>query len=319
MFCRLSHDACLLKRLNGGFRWPKRRAGNVGIFFAESRDKADMHYQKILDDPGSIAEPPFFAKQVRYSLEKFPNSSKVALDVLREIDLEMPERGLLQESLAYGVLQGSAEHADWLAARTRAIDAIPRGEVRVARVGNMIDILLDRPVAHNAIDRGMRDRLFEVFTVAALDPEVTSVRLGGKGRAFCVGADLAEFGTTRDPATAHAIRMQTLPAWAIIGCANKLEVHVQGACIGSGLEMAAFAKRLTASPNAWFQLPELKMGLIPGAGGCVSVPSRIGRKRAALLLLSGNRISAQVALEWKLIDAIVDDPPFDHRYSDIVG
>jgi enoyl-CoA hydratase len=278
-----------------------------------------MHYQKIRDDPGWLAEPPFLAKQMLYSLEKFPNTSNIALDLLRVIDLEMPERGLFQESLAYSVLQGSAEHADWLAARARTINAVPHGEVRVARVGNMIDVLLDRPVAHNAIDRGMRDRLFEVFTVAALDPEVTSVRLSGKGKAFCVGADLAEFGTTRDPATAHAIRMQTLPAWAIIGCANKLEVHVQGACIGSGLEMAAFARRLTASPNAWFQLPELKMGLIPGAGGCVSVPSRIGRKRAALLLLSGNRISAQVALEWGLIDAIVDDPPFDHRYSDIIS
>jgi enoyl-CoA hydratase/carnithine racemase len=270
-------------------------------------------------ETGWLAEPPFLAKQMLYSLEKFPNASNIALDLLRVIDLEMPERGLLQESLAYGVLQGSAEHADWLAARVRTITAIPRGEVRAARVGNIIDILLDRPAAHNAIDRGMRDRLFEVLTVAALDPEVTSVRLRGKGKAFCVGADLAEFGTTRDPATAHAIRMQTLPAWAIIGCAKKLEVHVQGACIGSGLEMAAFARRLTASPNAWFQLPELKMGLIPGAGGCVSVPSRIGRKRAALLLLSGNRISAQVALEWGLIDAIVDDPPFDHRYSDMIS
>jgi enoyl-CoA hydratase/carnithine racemase len=75
------------------------------------------------------------------------------------------------------------------------------------------------------------------------------------------------------------------------------------------LEIAAFAGRLTAMPDAWFQLPELAMGLIPGAGGCVSVPRRIGRQRAALMILSGKRINATTALRWGLIDAIEDTPP----------
>ena len=278
-----------------------------------------MRYQNILDDPGMIAEPPISAKLVLNALQMFPNACTVALDLLNVVDLEDPARGLVQESLAYSVLQGSAEHAGWRYANKANGAAMPSGAVSVTRVGNVIHIQLDRPVARNAIDRGMRDQLFEAFTVASLDPEVSSVCLSGKGKAFCVGADLAEFGTTLDPATAHMIRMQTLPAWAILGCANKLGVHVQGACVGSGLEMAAFACRLTASPDAWFQLPELAMGLIPGAGGCVSVARRIGRKRTALLLLSGKRISTQVALEWNLIDAIVNDPPFGDGHFDIIG
>jgi enoyl-CoA hydratase/carnithine racemase len=101
--------------------------------------------------------------------------------------------------------------------------------------------------------------------------------------------------------------MLTLPAHAIARCRDRLEVHVQGGCVGSGLEMAAFARRLTASARAWFQLPELAMGVIAGAGGCVSVSRRIGRQRAALLMLSGKRISAEVALGWGLVDAIIDD------------
>jgi enoyl-CoA hydratase len=101
--------------------------------------------------------------------------------------------------------------------------------------------------------------------------------------------------------------MQTLPAYAISQCCTKFDAHVQGACVGSGLEVAAFAARLTAAPDAWFQLPELAMGLIPGAGGCVSVPRRIGRRRTAALVLSGRRISARTALDWGLIDAIVND------------
>lgn len=121
-----------------------------------------------------------------------------------------------------------------------------------------------------------------------------------------MGGDLAEFGTTRDPATAHLIRSRTLPALTIAPRASILDVHVQGACVGAGLEIAAFAARLTATRQAWFQLPELSMGLVPGAGGCVSVPKRIGRQRAGLMILSGRRINAERALEWGLIDAIED-------------
>jgi enoyl-CoA hydratase len=237
--------------------------------------------------------------------------------LLNSIDLDDPARGLVQESLAYGLLQGGPDHVAWRG-RHKPVGLSPApGLVHVTRNGNVIDILLDRVFTRNAVDRGMRDALFDAFTVAALDPEVTSVRLRGLGKAFCVGADLHEFGTTLDPAEAHRIRMLTLPALAIIPCAHKFEVHTQGACIGSGLEMAAFAHRFTASPNAWFQLPELSMGLIPGAGGCVSVPRRIGRKRAALLIISGKRINARTALDWGLIDAIVDDGPASDREADV--
>jgi enoyl-CoA hydratase len=173
-------------------------------------------------------------------------------------------------------------------------------------------VMLERAQARNAIDRPMRDQLSEAFTLAALDPEVRSIKLRAVGATFSVGADLEEFGTTRDPATAHLIRSRTLPALALAGRAEILDVHVQGACVGAGLEIAAFAGRLTATPDAWFQLPELSMGLIPGAGGCVSVPRRIGRQRAALMILSGRRINARTALRWGLIDAIEGAPPSCH-------
>jgi enoyl-CoA hydratase/carnithine racemase len=177
----------------------------------------------------------------------------------------------------------------------------------VVRREGRLDIRLERAAANNAIDRPMRDTLREAFELAALDTGITRVVLRGEGRAFCIGADLAEFGTTRDPAAAHAIRMRSLPAQAIARCADRLEAYVQGACVGAGLEMAAFARRIVATRSAWFQLPELAMGLIPGAGGCVSVPRRIGRQRAALMILSGRRIDARTALDWGLVDALVDE------------
>lgn len=266
-----------------------------------------MRASDIPSDLAELVEPPVSVAQLQQHVAAWPQATTVALDLLRVIDLDDPPRGLVQESLAYGLLQGSAAHADWLAGRPSAVPT-QQGVVSVSRASDVIDICLNRPQARNAIDRAMRDALHDAFTLAVLDTDVTKVRLSGAGKAFCVGADLDEFGTTRDPATAHAIRMETLPANAIIQCTDKFTVHVQGACVGAGLEMAAFAHRFTASPHAWFQLPELAMGLIPGAGGCVSVSRRIGRRRAALMILSGRRISAKTALNWGLIDAIMDDP-----------
>jgi enoyl-CoA hydratase/carnithine racemase len=235
-----------------------------------------------------------------------PGNSRAAAvlaDLLREIEGLPVEQALIAESLAYGALQGSAEHAAWLEQRA-AVPILPSGQVLVQRDVGTLAITLDRPHAHNAIDRAMRDDLRAAFDIAALDPEVDRVLLTATGKAFCIGADLSEFGTTRDPATAHAIRMATLPAHAIAACAERLEVRIQGACIGAGLEMAAFARHIVAALEAWFQLPELAMGLIPGAGGCVSVSRRIGNARTLELVLSGKRISARTALEWGLIDAI---------------
>ena len=109
-----------------------------------------------------------------------------------------------------------------------------------------------------------------------------------------------------DPATAHWVRSLRLPAWWLARLQDKLDIHVNGAAIGAGVEIAAFAKRVTTSKDAWFQLPELKYGLIPGAGGTASLPSRIGRQRTAYMALSMDKIRANTALDWGLIDAIID-------------
>jgi enoyl-CoA hydratase/carnithine racemase len=83
-------------------------------------------------------------------------------------------------------------------------------------------------------------------------------------------------------------------------------VHLHGACVGSGIELPAFAATVLAEPSTVVSLPEVSLGLIPGAGGTVSLPRRIGRHRTARLALTGDRIDAATALEWGLVDAIED-------------
>ena len=91
----------------------------------------------------------------------------------------------------------------------------------------------------------------------------------------------------------------------LTACADKVESFVHGACVGAGLELPAFGRRVVAAEDSYFVLPEVGMGLVPGAGGTASVPRRIGRQRTAWLALSGERIDAETALDWGLVDDLV--------------
>ena len=266
-----------------------------------------------------VIEPPMTAEGLARQVLANPHAAAVIVQLLRVLPKLPMAEGLTVESLAYGLLQGSHEHKTWFARRMPSSHP-PRsaGRILVSREGDRIFATLDRPDSGNAIDRHMRDQLHEVLTLAALDPDIRQISIRAAGRTFSLGAELGEFGTTIDPATAHSIRSCTLPAHAAARCSEKLEVHVQGGCVGSGLELAAFAQRITATKDAWFHLPELSMGILPGAGGCVSLTRRVGRQRAAQMILSGKRLNARQALDWGLVDALVDEPPSNKRGADIV-
>jgi len=264
----------------------------------------------------AVVEPPVTIEVLVRQIERAPRAAAATVQLLRSLEGVTCQHALTFESACYAMLQGSAEHAAWLAGRPVSTPA-PPGKLVVTRDDAVLHIVLDRPQARNAIDRSLRDALCEAFTVATIDTEVKRVQLTSIGSAFSVGGDLDEFGTMRDPVTAHLIRARTLPARAMVPRAEIFSIYVQGACVGAGLEIAAFAGTLKAASDAWFQLPELSMGLIPGAGGCVSVPRRIGRQRAALMMLSGKRINAATALRWGLIDAIENLPPVDEGGADV--
>ena len=157
-----------------------------------------------------IVEPPASPEAVMRQIARTPKAAAVAVQTLRALEGLEVERALTLESMSYGLLQGSEEHQTWLAARGVTQISAP-GRVGVERRDRVLHVVLDRPHAHNAIDRAMRDALFDAFTIAAMDRDIGSVELGAAGAAFSIGGDLAEFGTTSDPASAHLIRGFTLP------------------------------------------------------------------------------------------------------------
>jgi enoyl-CoA hydratase/carnithine racemase len=174
--------------------------------------------------------------------------------------------------------------------------------VLLDRDGSTLRITINRPQRHNAFSREVRDGLDDALDLVGLDASITDVRLSGIGASFCSGGDLDEFGTTPDVATAHLIRMDRSVAARVHRCRERVHVELHGACIGAGIEIPSFAADVGARDDTYFQLPELAMGLVPGAGGTVGITRRIGRWRAAYLALTGARVGVGTALEWGLID-----------------
>jgi enoyl-CoA hydratase/carnithine racemase len=250
-------------------------------------------------DLGSVAE-----RAARTPLAAATLAQLLRLGAWRDV-----EAGLVAESLAYAVLQAGPEFAAWLARRGRTPEPQTTGDplVLVTREDDEIHLTLNRPAKRNAWSAAMRDALVEALDLVTLDGSLRAVVLTGAGPAFCAGGDLDEFGTLPDPATAHAVRTTRSAARALAAVAPRVRAEVHGACVGAGLELAAFAGRVRARRDAFFELPELAMGLVPGAGGTVSLPRRIGRQRTAWLALSGVRLDAPTALAWGLVDEISDE------------
>jgi len=244
-------------------------------------------------------------------LDAFAKTPCAALAFVQLLRGMAPDRaiaeGLVAESFVYSTLQSGPEFRRWLEAR-RARERAPRAETGpaclLARDGARLEIRFNRAGKHNAFSRALRDGLCEGLAVALADDSIEEVVLAGEGDSFCSGGDLDEFGSFPDPATAHVVRTTRSPALLLARLAPRMRSEIHGACIGAGIELPAFGARVVADEDAFIELPEVRLGLVPGAGGTVSITRRIGRQRTAWLGLSGRRIDARTALEWGLVDEV---------------
>lgn len=164
----------------------------------------------------------------------------------------------------------------------------------------------------NALGRELRGALGDALKRVATDPAVAAVLLLGRPNAFSAGADITEFNSPeagipgRDSGTAHpdlrglVAFVEDFPKPVIAG--------ITGVALGGGLELAMAAHARIAAPTARLGLPEIILGLLPGAGGTGRLPRLIGTESALEMILTGKQISASDALSDGLVDALIEDP-----------
>ncbi len=241
-------------------------------------------------------------------LSSAPQAAVSLALLLRGGETRSIEAGLVAESATYSMLQSGPEFAAWLAERrsrpSRRAPADASPVLLTDRDGDVVRLTLNRPHVHNAWSTDLRDEICAALGVALADETIARVELRGAGPSFCSGGDLSQFGSLPDPVTAHTVRLARSPARLLAQLHDRVVTYLHGACMGAGIEMPSFGDRVVAHPDTVIALPEVPLGLVPGAGGTVSIPRRIGRHRTALLALSGMRLDAETALAWGLVDEI---------------
>lgn len=231
-----------------------------------------------------------------------PRAAAVLCQLLRVNEGRSLAAGLAAESFAYSMLLAGPEFAAWNRGRKVPAHKPADQPVVVGSEGDAVTVTLNRPEVRNAYDAQTRDALVDVLRSVAALPDPPPVVLAGNGPSFCSGGDLSQFATTPDPVTAHAARTARSPGLLLHQLGATARVH--GTCVGAGIELPAFCRRVVAAPGATFRLPEVAMGLVPGAGGTASVTARVGRQRTAYLALNGEAVDAATAVAWGLVDEL---------------
>jgi len=185
-------------------------------------------------------------------------------------------------------------------------DTTTQPAVLVDRDGHVIIITINRPEARNSVNVHVSLGVGEALEEADKNPEIRAVILTGAGdQAFCAGADLkalsrGEMLTPSDPAKA---------AWGFAGYVNHhiskpTIAAVNGAALGGGTELTLASDLAVAADSAIFGLPEVKRGIIAAAGGAIRISRQVPQKIAMEMLLAGEPITAQRALDLGLVNAI---------------
>jgi 3-hydroxyacyl-CoA dehydrogenase len=170
----------------------------------------------------------------------------------------------------------------------------------LSREGDIAVLTINSPPV-NALSADVRNGLRDGAVQAAADPAVKAIVIMCAGRTFIAGADISEFGKPPKGATLPELRA------ALEGAPKPIIAAIHGTALGGGFEVALMCHYRVAVPSAKFGLPEIKLGLIPGAGGTQALPRLSGVENALEIILSGNPFDAKKALGWGVADEIVEE------------
>ena len=175
-------------------------------------------------------------------------------------------------------------------------------ELIVSRQQQVLLLTLNRPAARNALNNALLTQLVNELEAAATDSSISVCVITGNARFFAAGADLNEMAEKDLAATLNDTRPQL---WARLQAFNKpLIAAVNGYALGAGCELALLCDVVVAGENARFGLPEITLGIMPGAGGTQRLIRSVGKSLASKMVLSGESITAQQAQQAGLVSDV---------------
>ena len=166
-------------------------------------------------------------------------------------------------------------------------------------------ITLNRPASMNAVCAAMLYELAEAVRDFDAEKAIRVIVLKGAEDFFAAGTDMSEFVSVQNDNKIDA-GLYGRSVQAIMSCSKPVVAGVAGYAFGGGLELALLSDVVIAADNARFGFPEITLGVLPQMGGVSLLTARIGRAKAADMLLTGRHISAQEALECGLVSRVVD-------------
>jgi 2-(1,2-epoxy-1,2-dihydrophenyl)acetyl-CoA isomerase len=177
--------------------------------------------------------------------------------------------------------------------------------------GSAARILLSRPDALNAWNEQLGRDLLDAVTTVAGDDSLRAVLITGAGRGFSSGADLKEQRSTTEGAlpdlSARLKEIYHPIITALREMPKPVVAAVNGPAVGIGCSLALAADLIVAAESAYFLLAFVNIGLIPDGGSTAFLPARVGYARAAEMAMLGERVPAEQALEWGLVNRVVSD------------
>lgn len=193
-------------------------------------------------------------------------------------------------------------------------EAVVKLEVRE---GGVAVVRIDRPEARNALNTAVREQLAECFVSLAADSQVRAIVLTGSDACFVAGADIREFAKA-SPVEMYLRHTELLWA-AIADCPKPVIAAVNGYALGGGCELAMHCDIIVAGRSARFGQPEVKLGLMPGAGGTQRLVRAVGKFQAMRMALTGCLVSAEEALAMGMLSEVVDDEQTLARALELAG
>ena len=179
------------------------------------------------------------------------------------------------------------------------------GTIIFEKEGSVAHLALNRPDRLNAYSVAMRDDFAAALHAVAEDEEIGALLITGRGRAFCAGADLSEFGTAPSQVIARNARWQRDVWGQLLSLDKPIVVAAHGYCIGSGVEILLLGDLRIAASGTVFAMPEVQLGMIPAAGGSQTLPANVGSSVALDLLYTGRRFGAAEAMACGIVSRVV--------------